>query len=408
MRILQVNTAFIPGGTARVVNNISLEIVAGGDECLIVAARGQMALLEHSKRIGNTMSTYWNAFMARCFDNDGFMGKAATKKLISIIHNYRPDIIHIHNLHGYYINIKLLFDFLKTANIPVVWTLHDSWAFTGHCTYFTTAHCDKWSGMGCAKKCPLLNEYPTCRLFGRTAKNFRLKQEILTDVDNLTIVTPSKWLSGCVKQSFLNDYTVRVIYNGIDLNVFKPVKSPIRQELRIGNKTMILGVAMQWIKRKNLAAYVEIAKRLSNKYVIVLVGAHDVSRRDLPRNMICVPPTLRPARMAQFYSAADVLLNLSTSETFGLVTVEALACGTPVILYNNSAAPELVDESCGFLVDEEEGVDRVAEIVSSKVWRNVSSKACIAQAKKFSLSKQLENYRKLYQECIQPGEDNAK
>lgn len=407
MRILQVNTAFTPGGAARVVNNISLELVAGGDECLIVAARGQMALLEHSKRISNSLAVYWNALMARCFDNDGFMGKRATRKLISIIHSYRPDIIHIHNLHGYYINLRILFDFLKTADIPVVWTLHDTWAFTGHCAYASIGSCDKWkSERGCCRPCKQLREYPSCELFGRVSKNFHLKQDIMTDVNNLTIVTPSRWLSDRVKESFLADYPVEVIYNGIDTNVFKPVKNPIRQEFRIGNKTLIVGSAMQWSSIKNINAYVALARKLSNKYMVMLIGAEDAWHRDMPKNMVCVPATLRPARMAQFYSAADLLVNLSSAETFGLVTVEAMACGTPVISFNNSAAPELINDSCGYLVNEEEGVDAIAEIIRSKSWRNITTRACIGHASKFSIVEQIEHYRALYRRCLMKEDDD--
>lgn len=397
MRILQVNTAFVPGGTARVVNSITLELISVGDECLIVASRGQMASMEHSMRIGGRLTTYWNALMARCFDNDGFVSKSTTRKLISIICSYSPDIIHLHNLHGYYINIRMLFDFLKTAGIPVVWTLHDCWAFTGHCSYFTNAKCSKWKDGSCDRSCELKRDYPACYLLGRQAKNLRLKREIFLGVNNLTIVTPSRWLAACVSESFLKEYPINIVYNGVDTNVFKPVRNTIRKQFKIGNKTLLLGVAMQWTRRKNLNSFIELARKLSNKYVIMLVGVNELWRKELPKNIICVPAIVRPALMAQFYSAADILLNLSTSETFGLVSVEALACGTPVIIYNNTASPEIIDESCGYIVNESDGIDAVADIVRSKTWRGISAKSCIARASKFTVERQLEQYRNLYQ-----------
>lgn len=329
--------------------------------------------------------------------NEGCFSVKGTKNFLSQLDKVKPDIIHLHNLHGWYIDIPLLFRYIKRHDIKVIWTLHDCWAFTGHCPYFTMVKCDKWK-TGCYK-CPNYKEYPKS-LFDNSKKMYRLKKEWFTGVENLTIVTPSEWLAGLVKQSFLKNYPVKVIHNGIDLNVFKPTESDFRKKYNISDsKYILLGVAFGWGKRKGLDVFIELQKRLDkDKYQIVLVGTDDTVDKQLPKEIISIHRTQNQTELAEIYTAADLFVNPTREENYPTVNMESIACGTPVITFKTGGSPEIVSEETGAVVecDDIEAMQNGIEEICEK--HLFSSEDCIAQAQSFDMNKRFQEYIDLYNE----------
>ena len=343
MKVLMINSVCGVGSTGRICTDIADMLISEGHECKI--AYGRKIVPEKYKdiayRIGSDFGVKVNGVKARLFDNEGFNARSATKKLIKWIKHYNPDVIHLHNLHGYYLNVKLLFDYLKTCGKKVVWTLHDCWSFTGHCAYFDCPHCDKWQ-TECGK-CIRAKDYPKA-IFSHAKRNFKRKKQIFCGVPNLTIVTPSKWLAELVKQSFLKEYPVQVINNGIDLTVFKPTASDFREKYGLQNKKLILGVANVWEKRKGFDDFLELAKLISDDYRIVLVGVTDEQLKKLPPKVIGIKRTNSATELAQIYTAADVLFNPTYEDNYPTVNLEAQACGTPVITYPTGGSVESVPD----------------------------------------------------------------
>ena len=341
MKVLQINTVCGTGSTGRIATDMYDILKENGHECCIAYGRGDAPAGYNTIKIGNKYDIYYHALMNRITDKHGFYSGAATKKFIKQVEEYNPDVIHIHNIHGYYINIEILFNYLKQSNKPVIWTLHDCWSFTGHCAYFTYVGCDKWK-LGCYD-CPQLDTYPSSKVFDNSKENYQNKRRLFTGVSNLTIVTPSQWLAGLVKESYLGEYPIQVINNGIDLDVFKPTESDFRKQYGLENKHVILGVANIWDKRKGLDDFIELSKQLDDeKQAIVLVGLSDKQLKTLPKNIIGIKRTNSTKELAEIYTAADVFFNPSKEETFGLVTIEAMACGTPAVVLDKSASPEIV------------------------------------------------------------------
>ena len=321
----------------------------------------------------------------------------STKSFLEKVKKINPDIIHLHNIHGGYINLSLLFKYIKKNNIRVIWTLHDCWAFTGHCSHFDMIGCDKWK-TGCYK-CTQLNEYPTSRV-DRTKTMYNLKKKWFTGVKDLTIVTPSKWLADLVKQSFLKDYSVKVINNGINLEIFKPTDSDFRKKYNCVDKFILLGVAFDWGERKGLDVFIELSKRLDNKFQIVLVGTDDVVDKQLPENIISIHRTHNQQELAEIYTAADLFVNPTREETYPTVNMESLACGTPVVTFNTGGSPEIFDESCG-LVTESNDVDTMKRaIIHVCENKPFSPEACLERAKSFDKSDRYDEYIELNKSII--------
>lgn len=318
------------------------------------------------------------------------------KRLLKKFDEIMPEIIHLNNLHDTYINLPELFHYIKVHKNNVVWTLHDCWAFTGQCPYFTMAKCDKWK-TGC-HDCPSYREYPSSCV-DRTKTMWRLKKKWFTGVENMTIVTPSQWLADLVKQSFLRDYPVKVINNGIDLSVFHPASSNFRKEYNIpDDKKIILGVAFGWDTRKGLDVFIELSKRLdSEKYQIVLVGTDEKVDKVLPSNIISIHRTQDQAELAKIYTAADLFVNPTREEVLGLVNIEANACGTPVVTFNTGGSPECIDEKSGVIVpygDIEAMKNAIEHICTNRIF---SAEECIARAACFDQNKKYVEYLNLYE-----------
>lgn len=403
MRILQVNSFFTEGGSAKIVCGLYRGLIAAGEECIVAAARGVAETYgDNIYRIAGKQTAYLNALQVRLFDNDGFVSRRATLGLIHAIRSYNPDLVHLHNLHGYYIDVSLLFPFLRDFGKPVMWTLHDCWAFTGHCAWFSAAGCDKWSRNSCDGHCSQTREYPTCWLRGNAGRNFGKKRSVFTGLSNLSIVTPSYWLADCVRKSFLGNYDIRVIPNGVDLRQFHPVDSNVKSRLGIEGKTLLLGVAMRWTERKRLDDFIQLASLLDDNFVILLIGLSKSQLKSLPKNIIGLTVTDSACTLADYYSAADLFLNLSEEESFGLVTVEALACGTPVIVRSVTACAEPVDDTCGIVLDENSDIKDLAEIITAGKWRNFTATACLHRATQIDASLQFANYHDRYSSLIYP------
>lgn len=354
MKIVQINSVCGVTGTGRIVADLYDSTVGAGHECLIAYGEhkyhNQPGTREHVE-IGTMNDCRWHALMTRFFDAQGLCSKQATKKLLEVLKEFQPDVIHLHNLHGYYINIEMLFAFLKESRIPTIWTLHDCWALTGHCVHFLEAGCEKWKTE--CHSCPLKKQYPGCVGFDRSKRNYRIKMEAFTGVENMTLVVPSHWLESHVKNSFLKEYPVKVVYNGIDLGVFQPTPSDFRTRYHLEEKFLVLGVANIWVERKGLSTFYEIADALGQEYQVVLVGLSREQIEELPENIIGFPRTDTPAQLAEFYTAADVFVHPGREETFGLTVAESIACNTWPIVYAGTACEEVVKQSCGTVVQGE-------------------------------------------------------
>jgi glycosyltransferase involved in cell wall biosynthesis len=337
--VLQINTVCGVGSVGRIVRQIHEALQEKGHESYIAYGRKPLGC-DGAIRIGGDLDVYFHVFLTRVFDLHGFGSKKATKKFLKIVEEINPDIIHLHNIHGYYLNIEVLFDFLKSFDKPVVWTLHDCWAFTGHCSHFTYAKCERWK-TGCYS-CPEKKLYPKSVLLDNSKSNYQRKRKTFTGVRNMTLVTPSQWLAELVKESFLAQYPVKVIPNGVDISIFKPTPSDFRKRFGLASKFVILGVANVWDRRKGFDYFLELSKYLSDDEVIVLVGVSDKQIKMLPRNIIGIKRTSSAKELAEIYTAADVFFNPTLGESFSLVNLEAQACGTYVITFDSGGTSESI------------------------------------------------------------------
>lgn len=394
MKVLQINSVCGIGSTGRIATDIHNMLIEQGHESYIAYGRDLPRNCDNAIRIGNKIDNYAHVLLTRLFDKHGFGSIKATEEFIKKVEEIDPDVIHLHNIHGYYINIEVLFDYLKEADKPVIWTLHDCWAFTGHCAHFDYVGCEKWK-TGCYD-CPEKKSYPSSRLLDKSKQNYLKKKEIFTGVKNMTIVTPSSWLAELVRESFLGEYPVKVINNGIDLKIFKPTKSNFREKYNIEDKFIILGVANVWDRRKGFDYFIELSKLIKKDEIIVMVGLTEKQKRSLPDNIIGITRTNDVNELVEIYTAADYFLNPSLEETMGLVTVEALACGTPVIVSNSTAVPEVVNEKCGKIVLDNSTKGFYSAIVNND--RDFSSIECIKQAQKYDKQKMYKKYLNLYNE----------
>ena len=317
-----------------------------------------------------------------------------TYRLIKKLKKIKPDIIHLHNIHNSYVNHSMLFRYIKKHNVKTVWTLHDCWSFTGQCPYFTLEGCEKWKG-GCYG-CSLYKQYPaTC--YDNTKKMWKLKKKWFTGVENMTLVTPSLWLSKLVKQSFLKEYPVCVINNGIDLSVFKPTESDFRKKYGLEDKFVILGIAFDWGIRKGLDVFLKLAGMLGEEFAIVLVGTTDEIDKQLPDNIISIHRTSDQKELAEIYTACDVFVNPTREDNFPTVNIEALACGTPVITFNTGGSVEIPDETCGAVVECED-VNGLFNKIHEFNTKPKSEEKCLLRAQMFDKDLNYEKYIALYKE----------
>lgn len=398
MKVLQINSVCGYGSTGRIATDIYKILEEHGHECLIAYGRGTAPEEIKSLKIGSNIDNYLHVAKTRLFDKHGFASTKATKEFIEKAKEYDPDVIHLHNIHGYYLNIEILFNYLREINKPIIWTLHDCWAFTGHCAYFDYANCYRWKNK--CYDCPQKKSYPKSLISDNSKWNYEKKKQLFLGLKNMTIVTPSNWLANLVKQSFLNEYDIRVINNGIDLTVFNPKdKCIFRKKYGLENKFLILGVASVWDERKGLKYFIQLSKYINEDSKIILVGLNDKQLEGLPKNIIGIKRTNSIEELAEIYSSVDVFVNPTLEEVLGLVNLEALACGVPVITFNTGGSVECVDESCGIIVEKDnlQGlIDSISEIQKNTFDKN----KCIEKARSFEKNNKYSSYIQLYKEVL--------
>lgn len=366
MTIVQINT-FSYKATGTIMMNIHRQLLTNGVNSYVIWGRGRTPENDHEISIADVLGIKIHGVYTRITDKTGFASKRATKKLLDKLDQIKPDIIHLHNLHGYYINVELLFNYIRKNQIKVVWTLHDCWTFTGHCAYFDIVGCQKWK-TGC-HKCEQLKTYPASKLLDASEWNWKRKKELFTGLD-ITLVTPSYWLKKLVSQSFLSGYPVEVIHNGIDKNIFKPTESNFRKKNKLENKFVILGVASEWTERKGLNDFVRLEEMLSDtingEYKLVLVGLTKKQMTSLSSSIITLARTSNLQELIEIYSAADVFFNPTYEDNFPTTNLEALACGTPVATYRTGGSPECIDAHNGIVLKKGD-IIRFEEIVLQKL-----------------------------------------
>jgi putative colanic acid biosynthesis glycosyltransferase len=400
--ILQITIDGNMGSTGRIAESIGHLAMARGWESYI--AHGRFTRTSDSKiiKIGSGIDVIAHGLQTRLFDRHALGSRLATIKFVKQLKEIKPDVIHLHNIHGYYINMEVLFNYLSTAKIPVIWTFHDCWSITGHCGHFDYVGCKKWKTE--CHHCPQKREYPASYFLDRSRENFKLKKKLFSSVADMTIVSVSNWLNGIVSESFLAAFPRQVIYNGIDIDIFTPIaeQKNIKEKLNIGNGFMILSVSGVWGVKKGLDDIIELSKIIGPNDFIVLVGLTKSQKNNLPSNIIGITHTENQHDLKDLYASADVFLNLSYEETFGLTTAEALACGTPAIVYNTTACPELVDPETGIVVEK----NNISEVLNAiniirKNGKPLYSDACRKRAiEYFNKDDRFKEYVDLYETLI--------
>jgi glycosyltransferase involved in cell wall biosynthesis len=400
-RLLQIDSCLGVCSTGRITEGIAQIAIQNGWECYIAhGARYVGSTIQHHYRITSKIEEYIHYAQSLLFGSHGLHSSKATRKLIRWIKNVNPDIINLHCIHGYYLNYKILFEFLDSTDIPVVWTFHDCWSFTGHCGHFESTGCNRWKSV--CYGCSLKQDYPRTLIIDRSKKDFILKKKLFASKQELTIVPVSKWLDSLVGESFFKEKSRHVIYNGIDTDTFKFRESNLRQKLNVGHKIVLLAAASAWSKAKGLDDYIKLSKSLPSNYQIILVGIPKDLKKSLPPSILCLPRTNNAIELAELYSMADISLNLSYQETFGLTTVEAMSCGTPCIVYNRTASPELVSEETGLVVPAGD----INSLVSSIVEISTKGKAFYKDACRnrvlnyFDKKDRFEEYVQLYNKIL--------
>lgn len=358
------------GSTGGIMMKEHNELLAKGEESYAFWGRGREAQNDHEVKFAKKPEVYLDALQTRLDGRAGFHSRAATKRLLKCLDEIQPDVVHLHNLHGYYINIEMLFNWLAGQNCKVDWTLHDCWAFTGHCAHFAYVKCAQWqSHCAYSEKCPQLNTYPKTICKKSCAQNFDDKRRVFTSIspERVRLITPSHWLEGLVGQSFLEDYPIEVRHNTIDTTVFKPTPSDFRERCGIGDRFMMLGVASPWTERKGLEDFLRLAKELDqDRFAIVLVGLSKRQINDLPEGIIGLERTSSPQKLAEIYTAADIFFNPTLEDNFPTVNLEAEACGTPVVTYDTGGCRETIQMESSRCVAHST-IDSVCEILKSYV-----------------------------------------
>ena len=397
VKVVQINATCGAGSTGKICMSISQLLNDLNVENYILYSLGtsndSQGIKYQSDRYTKRM-----ALRSRILGNYGFNSKRATLKLLEELDRIEPDVVHLHNLHTHNCDLTLLLSYFREKKLKLYWTFHDCWAFTGYCPHFAMVKCDNWKS--CCRDCVQRRAYSW--FFDRSEQLFLKKKELLLGQD-LTIVTPSAWLADLVKQSFLRDYPVKIINNGIDLEVFKPVEGDFRKRYQIENKKIVLGVAFGWDKRKGLDVFVELANRLGDAYKIVLVGTDKRVEKSLPKNVISIYRTQNQQELAEIYSAADVFVNPTREENYPTVNMEALACGTPVLTFRTGGSPEMLDECCGSVVDCDDVDAMEQEVIRICTEKPYSIEQCLKKANEFDQNKRFKEYLSLYETIVTAG-----
>lgn len=396
MRVVQINATCGIGSTGKICVGISQVLTARNIENYILCSRTN----GFPAGIPCADSRYikLQALKSHVLGNYGFNSKASTRRMIAQLERIRPDIVHLHNIHGHDCDLDLLFSWFCRNGTKLVWTFHDCWAFTAYCPHFTMRKCGKWQTQ--CGKCVQRGSYSW--FFDRSRELYEKKKALFTGLD-LTIVTPSRWLAELVKESFLKDCPVQVIHNGIDLSVFRPTPSDFREKHGLQNKHLILGVSFGWDDRKGLDVFVELSKRLPADHRIVLVGTDPHTDKLLPENIISIHRTQNQQELAELYSVADVLVNPTREENYPTVNMEAIACGTPVLTFRTGGSPETFDETCGAVVDCDDVDALERELLRICGTRPYPEDACLKKGSQSDQNERFKEYVTLYERVISAG-----
>lgn len=391
MKIVQINAVCSKGSTGKICASVSRLLDERNIENYVFYTSGE-SNLPAGRKYASDLYIKLSALKSRVFGNYGFNSASATKKLILELEEIKPDIVHLHNLHSHNCNLPLLFNYFKKNKTKLLWTFHDCWAFTAYCPYFTAAKCDKWKTQ--CRQCPQKRGFSW--VADRSEVLYRRKKELFSGLD-LTVITPSEWLSELTHQSFLGEYPVKVINNGIELEVFKPTDSDFRSKYGCENDFLLLGVAFDWGYRKGLDVFCELASRLPEGFKIVLVGTNDEIDVQLPKNIISIHRTENQTELAKIYSAADLFVNPTREENYPTVNMESVACGTPVLTFRTGGSPEMLDARCGVCIDCDD-VDGLAEqIIRIARERPFTTEGCLEKSAEFSADLKFAEYVKLYE-----------
>ncbi len=399
--ILQINSVVNSGSTGRIAEEIGQTAIAAGWESYIAYGRKERPSSSKLIKIGNDKNIKLHGLQTRLFDRHGLGSKDATTAFIRKVEDIQPDIVHLHNIHGYYINMEVLFHYLKKVNIPVVWTFHDCWPITGHCSHFTFVGCEKWKTQ--CYNCPQKTGYPASYLIDRSKKNFILKKELFNSLSNLTLVPVSQWLSGILKESFLQNYSIKVINNGVNTEVFRPSEvSDFRNKHGLIDKFVLIGVATSWGERKGLNDFIELSKLLDSDFQIVLVGLTKKQIDQLPDNILGIERTESVDALADIYATSDAFINPTYEDTFPTTNLESQACGTPVITYKTGGSPEAIDESTGIVV-EQGNINKLVEAINliKENGKQYYSDACVNRAQRlYKKEDRYKEYIDLYESLL--------
>lgn len=392
IKILQINATVNWGSTGKIAEQIGLCAMSHGFKSYIAYGRYMNYSKSNLIKIGSRLSVYEHYAENRILGNEGLASRYVTKRLIKTIDKINPDIIHLHNIHDHIVNYRILFEYLNSIDIPIVWSFHDCWAFTGDCYFFDEIDCEKWKTE--CSKCPVREG-----LIDRSRFHFNLKKELFCKKNNLVIVPVSEWIGELVGESFLKDKPMVVIKNGIDLNVFKPYNTDLRKRLGIpDDKIVVLGVALPWSTRKGMKDFVKMAE--DTTFQIVLVGISAQQKNNIPSSIISVPKTSNQKELAEYYSMADVFVNATYSDNYPTTNLEAMACGTPVITYRTGGSVESISNGTGLVIKQGDikGLEKAVQYIYDK---QISPKICRDRAEElFDKNKCYEKYIDLYSRLL--------
>ena len=356
-KLLQINPVVrVSTSTGRIMQEIGELAMRNGWESYVAYSKGRDGIrtcASHTIPVGNKWDTWMHGLETRLLDRHGLASVSVTYDFIKHLKEISPDIVHIHNIHGYFLNYPVLFEYLSKSGIPVVWTVHDCWLYTGHCYYYSYIQCNKWES-GCGD-CPQKRKFPASWWLDRSARNYQDKQEAFTSMPygKLTIVPVSDWIRGEMSRSFLKGYPFRVIHNGIDTEVFTVYGAEeVKRKYGWQGKHVLLGVASIWSEEKGLPDFIKLAQQLRDDEMIVLVGVTEELKSQLPQNVYGIRRTENIRELAQLYSAADVFVNPTWQDNYPTVNMEAIACGTPVVTYRTGGSVESITEDTGFIVEQ--------------------------------------------------------
>lgn len=399
-KIFHVSGAINYGAPGRILEQISLLAQKNGYECFVAhSSRNENpSQLQHYAMTSKSQEML-HALGAKFLDLHGLLSARQTKKLVELIKEYQPDIIHLHNIHGYFCNFKILFEYLDTVDTPVVWTMHDCWPFTGRCFHFVGANCYKWKTE--CYDCKSEAGYTVSKYYDRSKSLYELKKRLFSSVKNLTMVPVSDWQATFLRESFLKNCHVHTIHNGVDVQKFRPIDGKrIRDKHNVNGKFILIGVASPWNTRKGMDDFLHLSTMLSDDFAIIMVGLKPEQIEKLPNGIIGIARTESQQELAEYYSMADVFVNLTYLDTFPTVNLEALACGTPVITYRTGGSPETIDDKTGFVV-EQGNLDGVVNAICRLREHPLSSESCRKRAEEhFDKDKCFEEYIRLYDNLL--------